>query len=70
MAFIDDTVVSVALPALQSSFHASGTDIQWVVESYTLLLASLLLLGGSPGDLYGRRNVFHYGVFLFGIGSS
>jgi EmrB/QacA subfamily drug resistance transporter len=70
MAFIDGTVVNVALPALQSALHAPATDIQWVVEFYALLLASLLLLGGSLGDLYGRRKVFLYGVVLFAIGSS
>jgi EmrB/QacA subfamily drug resistance transporter len=70
MAFIDGTVVNVALPALQTALHASVTDIQWVVESYALLLASLLLLGGSLGDLYGRRKIFLSGVVLFAIGSS
>lgn len=70
MAFIDGTVVNVALPALQAALHASVTGIQWVVESYALLLASLLLLGGSLGDLYGRRRIFLYGVALFAIGSS
>jgi EmrB/QacA subfamily drug resistance transporter len=70
MAFIDGTVVNVALPALQTALHASVTDIQWVVESYALLLASLLLLGGSLGDLYGRRKIFLAGVLLFAIGSS
>ena len=70
MAFIDGTVVNVALPALQTALHASGTDIQWVVESYALLLASLLLLGGSLGDLYGRRKVFLFGVLVFAVGSS
>jgi len=70
MAFIDGTVVNVALPALQAALHASVTDIQWVVESYALLLASLLLLGGSLGDLYGRRKIFLSGVLLFAIGSS
>jgi EmrB/QacA subfamily drug resistance transporter len=70
MAFIDGTVVNVALPALQTALHASGTDMQWVVESYALLLASLLLLGGSLGDLYGRRKVFLSGVLLFAIGSA
>src|ERR1700733_12581678 len=69
MAFIDGTVVNVALPALQSALHASATDIQWVVESYALLLASLLLLGGSLGDLYGRRRIFLFGVVLFAVGS-
>jgi EmrB/QacA subfamily drug resistance transporter len=70
MAFIDGTVVNVALPAMQAGLHASVTDIQWVVESYALLLASLLLLGGSLGDLYGRRRIFLYGVALFAIGST
>jgi EmrB/QacA subfamily drug resistance transporter len=70
MAFIDGTVVNVALPALQTALHASVTDIQWVVESYALLLASLLLLGGSLGDLYGRRKIFLSGVGLFAVGSS
>jgi EmrB/QacA subfamily drug resistance transporter len=70
MAFIDGTVVNVALPALENALHASATSIQWVVESYALLLASLLLLGGSLGDLYGRRKVFLSGVLLFAIGSS
>jgi len=70
MAFIDGTVVNVALPALQSDLHASLRDIQWVVESYALLLASLLLLGGSLGDLYGRRKIFVCGVVLFAAGSA
>jgi EmrB/QacA subfamily drug resistance transporter len=70
MAFIDGTVVNVALPALQTALRASVTDIQWVVESYALMLASLLLLGGSLGDVYGRRRIFLFGVLLFAIGSS
>jgi EmrB/QacA subfamily drug resistance transporter len=70
MAFIDGTVVNVALPALQTALHASVTDIQLVVESYALLLASLLLLGGSLGDLYGRRRIFLFGVLIFAIGSA
>jgi EmrB/QacA subfamily drug resistance transporter len=70
MAFIDGTVVNVALPALQTALHATVQDIQWVVESYALLLASLLLLGGSLGDLYGRRKVFVGGVLLFAAGST
>jgi EmrB/QacA subfamily drug resistance transporter len=70
MAFIDGTVVNVALPALQTDLHASVRDIQWVVESYALLLASLLLLGGSLGDLYGRRKIFVVGVMVFSAGSA
>src|SRR5436853_7492848 len=65
MVFIDGTVVNVALPALQTSLNATVTDVQWVVEAYALFLAALLLLGGSLGDLYGRRRVFVVGVGLF-----
>jgi EmrB/QacA subfamily drug resistance transporter len=70
MAFIDGTVVNVALPAVQVALHATASDLQWVVESYALLLASLLLLGGSLGDLYGRRKIFVIGVFIFAVGSA
>jgi EmrB/QacA subfamily drug resistance transporter len=70
MVFIDGTVVNVALPALQSSLHASLRDVQWVVESYALLLAALLLTAGSVGDLYGRRKVFVLGTILFAAASA
>ena len=70
MAFIDGTVVNVALPALQSALHANISDVQWVVESYALFLAALLLIGGSLGDLYGRRKIFAAGVVLFSISSA
>ena len=69
MAFIDGTVVNVALPAIQTALHATVSDIQWVVEAYALLLASLLLVGGSLGDRYGRRKIFIYGVLLFAAAS-
>jgi EmrB/QacA subfamily drug resistance transporter len=65
MAFIDGTVVNVALPALQASFHATVVDVQWVVESYGLFLAALILVGGSLGDVFGRRLVFVTGVTIF-----
>lgn len=65
MAFIDGTVVNVALPALQQFFRANASDLQWVVEAYALFLAALLLVGGSLGDLYGRKKAFLAGVFLF-----
>ena len=70
MAFIDGTVVNVALPALQSAFGANLSQVQWVVESYALLLAALLLTGGALGDLYGRRKVFAAGVALFSLASA
>src|SRR5271169_4826618 len=69
MAFIDGTVVNVALPALQTALHATVSDIQWVVEAYALSLASLLLVGGSLGDRYGRRKIFILGVVLFAAAS-
>ena len=53
MVFIDGTVVNVALPALQTKLNATATDVQWVVEAYTLFLAALLLFGGSLGDRIG-----------------
>jgi EmrB/QacA subfamily drug resistance transporter len=70
MAFIDGTAVTVALPAIQSAFHASGNEVQWIVEAYALFLASLLLVGGSLGDRYGRRLIFVAGVLLFAAGSA
>src|SRR5436309_217871 len=69
MAFIDGTVVNVALPALQWSLKATVVDVQWVVEAYSLLLASFLLVGGSLGDHYGRRRIFIVGVVLFSVAS-
>jgi EmrB/QacA subfamily drug resistance transporter len=69
MAFIDGTVVNVALPALQSDLHATVTQVQWVVEAYSLFLSAFLLLGGSLGDHYGRRRFFLFGVAIFNLGS-
>ena len=65
MAFIDSTVVNVALPALQANLNATIVDVQWVIEAYSLLLAALLLVGGSLGDHYGRRRIFLLGVAIF-----
>ncbi len=70
MAFIDGTVVNVALPALQSSLNATAVDLQWVIEAYSLLLSALLLVGGSLGDHYGRRRIFLIGVAFFACASA
>jgi EmrB/QacA subfamily drug resistance transporter len=70
MAFIDSTVVNVALPALQAYFHATIVDLQWVVESYGLFLAALILIGGSFGDAFGRRLIFILGVAIFAAASA
>src|SRR5437868_12567497 len=70
MAFIDSTVVNVALPALQTNLNASIVDVQWVIEAYSLLLSAFLLVGGSLGDHYGRRRIFLIGVAIFAIASA
>ncbi len=69
LAFIDGTVVNVALPALQREFNATAFEAQWVIESYALLLAALLLVGGSLGDRFGRRRIFMIGVAIFAAAS-
>src|SRR6266540_3056353 len=69
IVFIDGTVVNVALPAMADDLDASLAGQQWVVEAYLLTLSSLLLVGGSLGDLLGRRRVFSFGVAAFGVTS-
>ena len=70
MAFIDGSVVNVALPAIQSELHASVAALQWVVNAYLLFLASLVLVGGSMGDKLGRRTVFIVGIGIFTLASA
>lgn len=69
MTFIDGTAVNVALPALQANLNATVGDVQWVVESYALFLAALLLVGGSLGDHHGRKLIFSVGVAFFALAS-
>lgn len=69
MSFIDGTVVNVALPALQQRLQATAVDVQWIVESYALFLAALLLLGGSLGDHFGRKRIYAIGIVLFTLAS-
>jgi EmrB/QacA subfamily drug resistance transporter len=69
MAVIDGTVVNVALPVLQAVLNATVADVQWVVESYALFLAALILVGGSLGDHFGRRRIFACGVAIFALAS-
>ncbi|KOT35836.1 MFS transporter [Streptomyces caelestis] len=66
---LDNTVLNVALPALQRDFHASTSGLQWTVDAYTLVLASLLMLAGSTADRIGRRRVFMAGLVVFTLGS-
>ena len=69
LTFIDGTVVNVALPALQANLHATITDVQWVIEAYSLFLGALILVGGSMGDQFGRKRVFLVGVVFFTVAS-
>lgn len=66
---IDNTIVNVALPSLGRSLHASLSGLQWTVDAYTIVLASLLMLSGSTADRLGRRRVFQIGLALFTVGS-
>src|SRR4029078_6365587 len=70
LAFIDGTVLNVALPALQANMNATIVDMQWVIEAYALFLAALLLVGGSLGDIYGRKRIFTSGVIVFAAASA
>ena len=70
IAFIDISVVSVALPAIQADLDAALGDMTWVVNAFVLFLASLILIGGSLGDHLGRRRVFVAGVVLFAVASA
>ena len=69
MAFIDGTALNVILPALQKDLQATGSGLFWILNSYLLMLASLILIGGTLGDNRGRKNVFMIGIALFICGS-
>ncbi|HSG31109.1 MAG TPA: MFS transporter [Thermodesulfobacteriota bacterium] len=69
MAFIDSTAMNVVLPVFQLELNAKISQVQWVIESYALFLASLLLLGGALGDHYGRKKIFAIGVVIFSLSS-
>jgi EmrB/QacA subfamily drug resistance transporter len=67
---LDNTIVNVALPSIQRSLHASSSQLQWTVDAYTLVFASLLLTAGTVGDRYGRRGTLMAGLVVFGTGSA
>jgi EmrB/QacA subfamily drug resistance transporter len=69
MAFIDGTVVNVALPVLQTELKATVADVQWVVEAYALFLSALILVGGSLGDHFGRKRIYAIGIAAFTLSS-
>jgi MFS family permease len=66
---LDATIVNVSLPAIQRSFHSTLSGLQWTVDAYTLVLASLLMPAGSTADRLGRRRVFQVGLSVFVLGS-
>jgi len=67
---LDTTIVNVALPAIHRSLHASLSGLQWTIDAYTLVLASLLMLAGSTADRLGRRATFQAGLVVFSLGSA
>ncbi|MEM6829025.1 MAG: MFS transporter, partial [Bacteroidota bacterium] len=69
MAFIDGTALNVILPSLQKDLGADGVDLFWILNSYLLMLASLIIVGGSLGDKLGRVRIFKLGIFIFVFGS-
>jgi len=69
MLLLDITVVNVALPDIQRSLHSSFSDLQWVIDAYSLTLAAFLLTAGVVGDMFGRRNVFAVGLGVFTLSS-
>ena len=66
---MDATIVNVAIPAIRTDLHATPSQLQWVIDVYTLVLASLLMLAGATGDRFGRRRVFQIGLTVFALGS-
>src|SRR5262245_11829691 len=69
IAFLDGSVVNVAMPAIANDLNADATAIQWIVNGYQLPLAALLLVGGAAGDQLGRRRIFVIGVGIFALAS-
>lgn len=69
MVFIDFSALNVALPAIQTDLNISGKSLLWIINAYALFLSSLLLVGGSLGDLYGRKKIFVIGILIFSISS-
>lgn len=70
IAFIDGTALNVVLPALQKSLNATAADLFWILNAYLLILASLILVGGSMGDKLGRKKIFMLGIFIFIVAST
>jgi MFS transporter, DHA2 family, multidrug resistance protein len=70
LALIDNTIVNVALPTISRQLHATTSDLQWIVDAYSLVFAALLLVGGSLGDRFGRKGALQLGLVAFGCFST
>ncbi|HUX13437.1 MAG TPA: MFS transporter [Spirochaetia bacterium] len=70
MAFIDQSAVNITLPAIQADLHASGAQLLWTINGYTLMLASLIIVGGTLGDRIGRRLTYLIGICIFTVASA
>src|SRR5918995_2581115 len=70
MIMLDNTVVNVALPSIQSDLDASLSALEWTINAYTLVFAVLLVTGGRLGDIFGRRRAFLFGVVVFALSSA
>src|SRR6201986_753170 len=70
MAFIGSTALNVVLTSLQKNLNASGADLFWILNAYLLMLAALILVGGSLGDQLGRKKIFMIGILIFILGSA
>ncbi len=66
---MDNTIVNVALPSIRRDLHASVSGLQWTIDAYVIVLASLLLLSGSTADRLGRKRIFQVGLSVFVLGS-
>src|SRR5580700_10926490 len=66
LALVDNTIVNVALPSISKQLHATTSNLQWIVDAYSLMFAALLLVGGSLGDRYGRKGALQCGLMGFG----
>src|SRR5947209_13378609 len=66
---LDSTIVNIALPSIRRSLHAGFSGLQWTIDAYTLVLASLLIVAGSTADRVGRRKIFQVGLIVFSLGS-
>ena len=69
IAYVDESVVNVALPAIETDLATSVVAVQWLVNAYTLCLSAFLLIGGAAGDLFGRRRIFVAGIAIFAAAS-